>query len=217
MSISQTFTSGAETTSGLLGEGIGGIGTIVLAIIGLAGTAVGFVLPIATIVFGVALLIEGTSIATDYAHVQTDTPSMLQVETGGLASVFLAGITGVILGVLALLGVGSQMLTSAAVIVFGGALLLSASSTMNLHLLKARMSGDVAGGMFSGTAAAQALAGIAAVVLGILAVAGHVSGPLSLVALLVLGAGMLTTGNGMSNAMIGMFRHSQHGPASTVR
>jgi hypothetical protein len=219
MSMSETFTTATtETTSGLLAEAVGGLATIVLAIIGLAGTSPAFLLAIATIVFGAALLIEGTSIATDYAHMQMATPGMaLQVGTGGLASVFLAGITGIILGVLALLGISAPILTSAAVIVFGSALLLSASSTLNLHALKVRMSGDVlASDMMSGTAAAQALAGIAAVVLGILAVAGTAPRELSLVALLVLGAGMLTTGNGMNNAMISMFRPS-HTPATTTR
>ena len=158
--------------------------------------------------FGAALLIEGTSIATDYAHVVSAVPGLsLQFGAGGLASVFLAGITGIILGVLALLGIAASALTSVAVIVFGSALLLSSSAALNLHTLKVRLSGETAmADMMSGTAGAQALVGIAAVVLGILAVAGTDAQPLALVALLALGAGMLTTGNGMSNAMVSMFR-----------
>jgi hypothetical protein len=216
MSLSETLThTGAETSSGLLAEAVGGIATIVLAIIALSGTSASFLLAVATIVFGAALLIEGTSIAADYAHVRASVPDVaFQVGTGGLASVFLAGITGIILGILSLLGIAATPLTSVAVIVFGSALLLSASATLNLHSLKARLSGDLAASdMMSGAAGAQALSGIAAIVLGILAVAGTASNSLSLVALLVLGAGILMTGNGMNNAMISMF----HGPSAAAR
>jgi hypothetical protein len=192
----------------MFAEAVGGIATIVLSIIALSGTVTTFLLAIATIVFGAALLIEGTSIATDYAHMRSSVPGdVLEIGAGGLASVFLSGVTGIILGVLALLGIAAPVMTSVAVIVFGGALLLSASSTLNLHTLKIRMSGDVvASEMMAGTAIAQALVGISAVVLGILAVAGHASSVLTLVGLLVLGAGILTTGNGMNNAMTSMFR-----------
>lgn len=212
MSMSEiTATKTTETTSGLFAEAVGGIGTVVLSIIALHGTSSEFLLAIATIVFGAALLIEGTSIATDYAHVLATAPrgAGTQVGTGGLATVFLAGITGIILGVLALLGTASVVLTSAAMIIFGSALLLSSASTLNLHRLKAQMSGEaMAGDGVFGTAGAQALAGIGAIVLGILAVAGTASMTLSLVALLVLGAAILATGNGMNNAMIGMFHVS---------
>ena len=56
-----------------------------------------------------------------------------------------------------------------------------------------------------GTAGAQAMAGIAAIVLGIIATAGNQSLSLNLVALLVLGAAILVTGNGVSNAAINLF------------
>jgi len=217
MSMSETYVrTTAETSSGLLAEAVGGIATIVLAIIALSGTGAGFLLSIATIVFGAALLIEGTSIATDYSHMQTSVPGLaLQIGTGGLSAVFMAGIAGIVLGVLALLGIYAMVLTSVAVIVFGAALILSASSTMNLHALKVRMSGDlVAGDMMSGGVAAQALIGVAAVVLGIIAVTGNHTETLALVALLVLGAGILSTGNGMNNAMLSMFRSS---PSTVTR
>ncbi len=216
MSISETLASAhTETSSGLFAEAVGGIATIVLSIIALAGTHAAFLLAIATIVFGAALLIEGASVAADYAHMRMEAPGVMpHVGTGGLAAVFLGGVTGIILGVLALIGIAAPVMTSVASIVFGSALLLSAGSTMGLHELKVRMSGDVvAADMMSSTAAAQALTGVAAIVLGIVAVAGTLTEPLALIALLVLGAGMLMTGNGMNNAMIGMF----HGSSAQAR
>ncbi len=213
MSVTHTTATAATETSGLFAEAVGGIATIVLTIIALSGTSPGFLLATATIVFGAALLIEGTSIASDYATVLSSVAGAIgiQVGTGGLAAVFLAGITGIILGVLALLGINPFVLIAVSVIVFGSAMILSSSAMLNLHTFKARLSGEVMvlGSAASSTAGAQALAGIAAIVLGILAVAGTATQTLSLVALLVLGAAILATGNGMNNAMMSVFRMQQ--------
>lgn len=203
MPASPTITT-TETSSGLLAEAVGGIATIVLAILGLSGVSPEYLLAIATIVFGAALIIEGTSIVADYAHIMSHSPAGMtsQVGTSGISAVFLAGIGGVILGVLALLGLNPTTLTSAAIIVYGSALLLSSGVTVSLHALKGRVAGESL--MVEGpaeTAGVKVLAGVAAIVLGILAVAGTVALKLDLVALLVLGAGILTTGNGLNNAM----------------
>ena len=213
MSVTQITPSAATETSGIFAEAVGGIATVVLTIIALSGTTPGFLLATATIVFGAALLIEGTSIVSDFAGVFSAAPAAaagFQVGTGGIAAVFLSGITGIILGVLALLGSNPSVLIPVAVIVFGSALVLSSSAMLNLHMLKARLGGElVLTSAVSGTAGAQALAGIAAIVLGILAVAGTANATLALVALLVLGAAMLATGNGMNNAMMSVFRMQQ--------
>jgi hypothetical protein len=201
--MTQTHAVAASETSGIFAEAIGGIATIALAIIALAGTASSFLLAVATVVFGAALLIEGTSILTEYAVVAAS--GALGLAAGGLAAVFLAGMTGIILGVLALLGIHAPVLTSAAVIAFGSALLLNSSSMLNLYAVKAREGSEFMMGSAVGTAGAQALAGIAAIVIGILAVAGNQPMSLALVALLVLGAAILVTGNGMSNAAVHMF------------
>lgn len=215
MSMSETTAiNTTETSSGLFAEAIGGIATIVLAILALAGVSPGYLLTIATIVFGAALLIEGTSLVTDYVHVLQAAPALLrfQVGTSGISAVFVAGISGIVLGVLALLGVGGGTLVSVAVIVFGGALLLTSSAVLNLHTLKSQSMGDVmAGEVVSGTAGGQVLAGIAAIVLGILAVAGTASSVLDMVALLVLGAAILATGNGVNNAMASMMHIPNRG------
>jgi hypothetical protein len=222
MSVTQmTTTTAATETSGLFAEAVGGVATIALAIIALAGTASGFLLAVATIVFGAALLIEGTSIVSDYAHVisATDASVGFQTGSGGLAAVFITGLTGIILGILAVLGLHSLVLISAAVIAFGASLLLSSSSLFNLHMVKSRLASEtVMGSAATGSSGAQALAGVAAIVLGILAVSGVSAMPLDLVALLVLGAAILVTGNGMNNAMIGMFNHvPRRAPVETMR
>jgi hypothetical protein len=193
-----------ETSSGLLAEAVGGIATIVLAILGLSGLSPEYLLAIATIVFGAALVIEGTSIVADYAHILSQSSGAVtpQVGASGISTIFLAGFGGVILGILALLGLNSTTLISAAIIVYGSALLLSSGVTISLHALKAHLAGDlrVVEAPFE-AAGVKMLAGMAAIVLGILAAAGTVALKLDLVALLVLGAGILATGNGLNNAM----------------
>jgi hypothetical protein len=214
MPASSTITT-TETSSGLFAEAVGGIATIVLAILGLSGVSPEYLLGIATIVFGAALVIEGTSLVADYAHIVSHSsgPMTSQVGTSGVSAVFLAGVAGIILGVLALLGLNSTALSSAAIIVYGSAMLLSSGVTASLHALKGRVAGDAATveTPFE-TAGVKVLAGVAAVVLGILAAAGTVALKLDLIALLVLGAGILATGNGLNNAMTSVISAASRSP-----
>jgi hypothetical protein len=50
------------------------------------------------------------------------------------------------------------------------------------------------------------MAGLAVIVLGILAVAGILTGPLTLIAFLVAGAALVLTGSTLSGAMTGLMR-----------
>jgi hypothetical protein len=145
--------------------------------------------------------------------------SMDRFGGGTLSSVFMAGVAGIVLGLLALLGIRPTILTSAAVIAFGAALVLSSSAVTSLGKLKvsaATTSADQAhsGGevlateMASGSAGIQAFAGLAAIVLGILAVTGIASVVLSLVALLVLGATLVMTGTTLSGVVMGFMRQT---------
>lgn len=149
-------------TEGLLGRAIGAVALIVLAIAGLAGAWSTPIAAIATIVFGATFLVEGGYFSRTQGR-------------GELAGTeFLGGLTGVILGVLALLGIAPPTLLAAAVIVFGAALLF----------------GHLADGAFG----SYSLVAIGAIVLGVLAVVGLSAITLVLVALLALGAMELFTG-----------------------
>jgi hypothetical protein len=53
---------------------------------------------------------------------------------------------------------------------------------------------------------AQAFAGLAVIVLGILAVCGIYTAPLTLIALLVAGVAILLTGSTLSGTMVGFMR-----------
>jgi hypothetical protein len=205
-------------------DAIGGIATMVLAIVGLSGGSTNMMVAIATIVFGTALLILGGTMLSEYAHIifspAGTSTNEFSFSGGGLAGLFLVGAAGIVLGVLAVLGIFPVELTAIAVIAFGGALMLSSSAVWHLHQLKrsmmmARESRDqrfgseiLAGEMASGSAGIQALAGLAAVVLGILAVVGARPGVLTLIALLVLGTTIVMTGSAMSGTVLSFMRPS---------
>src|SRR5262249_38966606 len=108
MSTTYSTESGARGEASAYGgfvDALGGIATIVLAIIALSGTKADILLPIATIVFGAALLIPGGAMLSEFAQTEATAEASAGVSGGGLAGLFLVGVAGIVLGVLALLGV----------------------------------------------------------------------------------------------------------------
>jgi hypothetical protein len=212
----------AATYGGLV-DAIGGIATIVLAIVALSGIRDMTLASIATIVFGVALLIQGGTMLTEYTRIGFPAGTMVRNEEigsgGGLSALFLVGAAGIVLGVLALIGIYSQILIGAAVIAFGAGLLLSSNSVWQLYRSKHRAMLPASGGevfaseMAAGSGLMQCLAGLAAIVLGILSVVGTANPTdLALVGLLVLGATVLLTGSTLTATVMGFME-----PAATRR
>lgn len=224
MSMTQTDVMATERIGyGGFIDAAGGIATMVLAIVGLTGTSATMILSVVTIIFGAALLIQGGAMLSEYARiifpVGAKSASLDHFGGGTLSSVFLAGSTGVVLGVLALLGNFPTMLSSIAIIAFGAALVLSSNAVLNLQQLRvatmrsaephAHTGGEIlAAEMATGSAGIQALAGLAAIVLGILSVTGNVANPVAigLVALLGLGATLVMTGTTLSGVVQGFMR-----------
>lgn len=207
-----------STNYGGFVDAVGGIVTIVLAVIALSGIAPTMLLAVTPIVFGAALLIQGGTLLSEYTHMIFPADAVAPAEEfggGGISTMFLVGAGGIVLGVLALLGIYPVMLTSIAVIAFGSALVLSSSAVWHLFRIRqafyhrsarqpALMGSEIlAGEMASGSAGLQCLAGLAAIVLGILAVTGMNATILTLVGLLVLGATVLLTGSTLSGAVQG--------------
>jgi hypothetical protein len=221
MTIAQTESVVSSGTNfGGFADAVGGIATIVLAIIALAGINTGILVPAAVIVFGVALLIQGGTVLSEHANMLFPAGadgSIEQFKGGNLSAVFLTGIAGVVLGILAMLGIAATTLTSVAVIAFGAALILTANSVRELHMVRRYgpgMTGSemVATEMASGSAGVQLLAGITAVVLGILAVSGVNAPVLMLSALIVLGGAVVLSGSTLSGMVLSLMR-----PARSVR
>ncbi len=221
MTSSYTETSSAPVEAaayGGLADAIGGIATIVLAIIALAGVNPEVILPIAVIVFGAALLIQGGTMLSEYASIifpAGSTGPSEQVGVGSLSTLFLVGAAGIVLGILALLGIATGVLSAIAVIAFGCALLLSSNSVRTMYMLQSSASRSaapragselLAGEMAAGSAGVQMLAGLASIVLGILAVLGINQSILMLAALIILGATIVLTGSALSGLVIGFMR-----------
>ena len=166
---------------------LAGLAGVVLAVLGLVGMLPEFMAAIAAICVGVALISEGGAIQAQFARV-------IGRGGGGMSTGTLGGGAGIVLGVLALLGLAAPTLLAVSVIVFGAAMLVSSAAAARLHEASAAAGFESHGG-------AHTLVGLSAVVLGILALlaVGGAGAPLTLtlIGLLVL-AGGLTLGGGVS-------------------
>ena len=232
--ISHTRTPEAAAAFGGVMDAIGGIATAVLAIIGLAGWRPELLAGVATIVFGAALLIQGGTLLSEYSQVFTPAGALQTASDAfggdGLAAMFPVGIAGVVLGILALLGVASYALTSISVIAFGAALMLSAQSVRRLYRMQAELRRAsvgaypvrefLAGEMASGSAGIQFIAGLGALVLGIIAVvmaATMRSEMLTLVGLLIVGLTNIISGSTLSGLVLSFMRPESQTGSTMVR
>ena len=193
---------------GLLTEGAAGIATIVLAIIALAGISAISLASIATIVIGVGLLVQAFNSVAEQSKAM---PAEMRTELGGeVMADCLCGLTGIVLGILALVGINSPHLVSAALIVFGGALLVSGAVGMRPRTYPASAA---AGGQtqivaYRGSAAAsgmEILIGLAAIVLGILSLVLMASWVLVLVGFIAVGAALLLVSATFGGAVMRLF------------
>lgn len=203
------FGSEAEPV-GLLTEGATGIAAIVLAVLALAGVSTMVFAAIVTIVIGAGLMVQAFNAAAEHSRAAASTaPAAAASEVGGEVLVdLLAGITGVILGILALVGVHPVYLIAAALIVFGSALLLAGGVGLRGKTVAVTTASGQQIVSYQGSGASsgvQVLVGIAAIVLGILSLILAVAGVLILVGFIAVGAALLTVSATFSGAMLRLF------------
>src|SRR5262249_52568536 len=115
-----------------LGEAVGAVGVIVLAILGLAGVMPVGMMTIGTIVLGAAILLQAGAIGARYQRLLQDATGAEGRDghaevTGGLSADSVAGIAGIVLGILALLGIAPVPLCAAALIAYGCAMMLGSA------------------------------------------------------------------------------------------
>ncbi|MGH7988231.1 MAG: hypothetical protein ACREQX_18345 [Candidatus Binataceae bacterium] len=179
----------------------GGVALIVLGILALAEIHPPMLISIATIVAGIALLVEGAGLAAKYASALKGMPGTAMLSAaelgGGLNAGALAGASGIVLGILAILGIVPDVLTAVALIVFGAAVLFDFFAKAQIRVL--RMLPPEASAGEQDAAARVALSAVSAlntapvliavglITLGIIALAGVVS--VELVAIAFLGFG----------------------------
>ncbi|HEU0156568.1 MAG TPA: hypothetical protein VFQ82_10900 [Stellaceae bacterium] len=209
-----TYVEGRSAASdvepvGLVSEGVAGIAAIVLAVIALAGVSSGILASIVTIIIGVGLMVQAFNSAAEASRMAPAGVSGTEVS-GEVMVDCLTGIAGIILGVLALVGINAAHLVPAAVIVFGGALMLSGA--LELRPVRTTTAATTAGPVqiasYRGSTAAggmEILIGIAAIVLGVLSLIFMASWILVLVGFIAIGAAMLMVSATFGGAVMRLF------------
>jgi len=128
-----------------------------------------------------------------------------------MSTEFVAGVAGLTLGILAIVGVVPVHLIAIPVLVYGAAILRESRAAARIDSLmieeldESQEAKDVAKELVMSSEGAQILIGLSAVTLGIIAVIGTQPLVLSLVALLVIGFGKLFRGNAVNERMLGGF------------
>jgi hypothetical protein len=178
-------------TAGWGAEAVFALGAVVLSVIGLASTHSETFAALAAICLGAAVLLEGAALASCWIKFPGERWQEGQrLEwAGGIFGKLIAGIVGIIVGILVLFGTVPPTLLSLATLVFGAAFLFTSMVSM-----------------VPGT---QELAGAGAFVLGLLSVIGLHSFTLVLVAFLGLGIIAILSGVASERNML-HDHHVQH-------
>ncbi|HEY5949401.1 MAG TPA: hypothetical protein VIV40_28095 [Kofleriaceae bacterium] len=204
-------------TTGMLAGGssletIGGLAAVILCVVGFQERPVEMA-AIATIAIGVALLSQGAAVMARWRHavgkLEGTRPDRNELVEGVSTEVF-GGLVGIVLGVLALVGIKPIVMLPVAAIVFGGSLLLGGAAQPDLVYLAPDKNPRFARATFSAIQASggiMVLVGVASAVLGILALL-DVGPPLSLtlVAMLSIGFSLLFAGGALTTRFVHRLR-----------
>ena len=197
-------------TTGSITEVAGGLAVVALSIIGLARADNGFLLAIAGIVLGVSLMAEGGTVVAELSNAMTASGETTSgTEFSGMSMEFMAGTAAIVLGILGVVGIYTVTLLAATVIAVGGAMVVAAGGMQRLNAVRVQSSPvaqHVTHVASANAANAEALCGIAGIVLGIVALASPTHGAvLTLIGLLVLGAALTVNGATMTGRVARMF------------
>jgi hypothetical protein len=196
--------------SGATMGAIAGIGTLVLAVVGLSGVAPAYLAPIAVVMLGLAfLLLGGIDLAwfCMFNFAESESREHLLFRRGVVIAL-VAGLAGVILGLLNLVFFIGAWFTAIAVIVLGVGLLAHSAamrhiarftycslgfqhshSVLNLNAVSLAPTRDL-------------IVGLGGVVLGILALLGIMPMTLGFVALLAMGLAVAATASTVCGATL---------------
>ncbi len=196
---------------GVAVETVGAVTALVLAILGLAGIYPVDLAAVAAIGAGVALLFEGLAVAAQLRPYSSDVMPR-EPAAGEVGVEALAGLAGITLGILALARIDTLVLLPVAALVLGGGLLFATHPLAEVtNATNFYDRGDTKTEILHGAATtasgAHALAGIAAIVLAIVALVATSSViTYSLVAFLVLGATVLLGSAAVGGKLAGYFQ-----------
>jgi hypothetical protein len=187
-------------------------GAVVLAILGIVGLFSTDLAAIAVIGLGAMLLFQGASVVLRYGELLYEASPSSKVNPAevsrGITAEFLAGVAGIVLGILALLRIVPMTLMAVAVITYGGTLLLTCSESVWLNSLgkEGEIVYQLRHSMGLAAAGAQALVGLAGLVLGILGLVGIAPMTMILAALLAIGASILLRSSFVGGLLLDFFR-----------
>ncbi len=221
MNVTHTMDEGEERRSeravlgDFLGEGAVGITTVILTIIGLSGFGPEVMISIATIVIGMAFLLEAGAVSMRFPAFLAEKRKELPGGTMsvGVAAEFIGGLMGILLGVLSLTGLSRLVLASVAVILYGFTLALSSGTVLRFNLPSSGETAEreqhrnIALEAVSTAANFEFLFGVSVIILGILALSGGMlATTLNLAALLILGVSGFLTAAAVTVRMGRLFR-----------
>jgi hypothetical protein len=181
----------------------------------LVNIAPNWMMPIATLALGCALLFEGGAVAARFNDLITVTARRrydVSALGSGMTAEVIGGLGGIILGILALLKIHPMILVPSAVVLFGVTLLFSSTVSARLSAVEISKAPEyetfreVAREAVFASASVQMLFGIAAITLGILALVGTNPVSLSLVGLLGIGFANMLNGTAISARMLSFIR-----------
>jgi hypothetical protein len=185
------------------------IGAVVLSILGIVGVFPTYLAAIAVIGLGAILLFQGGNVVLHYSEFLDEAGATSMVSASavsrGITTEFLAGMAGIVLGILALLRIVPITLLSVAVITYGGTLMLTSGESVWLNSFVAKDNAimrQLMHCMSLAAAGAQVLAGLAALVLGILALVGIASMTMVLVAILAAGTSILLRSSALGGFLL---------------
>jgi hypothetical protein len=192
---------------------LAGAGGFVLAVLGLSNVFPDYMLTVATICIGAALLFFGGAIAARHSRLMQDLGAGGTTEVwSGITAEFLGGTAGVVLGVLGLLGMDPVVLSASAAIVFGAVLLLGTGVLYRLNDMSIRASGansavqQLTKDAVKAGIEVQVLVGVAGITLGILSLVGFSPMILALVSMLSIGFSILLSDSTLGGRMFSLLR-----------
>lgn len=174
-----------------------------------------------TLLVSIAVIVAGVMVASDSAALSQQIAAALAANKAhrvnaselpaGMGAGVLGGITGVVLGILAILGVAPSTLIAVAVIVFGAAVMFDFAARSQLHALRmtteetSEHSAKLALATATSTRTAAMFTAVGLIALGIIALAGISGDVLTAVALLGLGAYVLLEEGSVAGHLMHLF------------
>jgi hypothetical protein len=195
-------------------EASGGVALVVLGILALAGIQPTLLNSIGVIVAGIALTVEGGMLSARYAKALSKAaPQNVNAAelSGGMSSSLLAGLAGIVLGILAILDIATTPLIAVALIIFGAAVLFDYVARAQIRALRmvgegtAGESARIAISAASSTNTAGLLIGVGLITLGILVLAHAAPEVLASAALVGLGTYLVLEGAAATGWLVEMF------------